>query len=238
MLLNRQKRKNTPITFYQAFWYFLIFSIIGLLIETLYCYITTGVLESRKGLLYGPFCPVYGIGATILILSLDNYSEKPIFLFLLGMLVGSIIEYTLSFCLEALYGTRFWEYSYLPFHLNGRICLTYSLFWGILSLALIRIIKPILDQFLNNIPSHIQKILVSFLFIVLLLDAILTIWGVSVYKQRAMISYYHRKDKTNSYSLFRTIEEKLFSTEKMKKTFPNLRFLDQNGKEIWIRDIL
>lgn len=53
--------KKGNITLRQAFWYFVIFSIVGLFIETLYCYITTGVLESRKGLILGPFCPVYGV---------------------------------------------------------------------------------------------------------------------------------------------------------------------------------
>ena len=60
--------KKQTITFKQILWYFIIFSIIGLIIETIFCYITTGVLESRKGLIWGPFCPVYGVGAVILIL--------------------------------------------------------------------------------------------------------------------------------------------------------------------------
>lgn len=47
---------------HQIIWYTIIFSIIGLLIETIFCYLTTGVIESRKGLIWGPFCPVYGIG--------------------------------------------------------------------------------------------------------------------------------------------------------------------------------
>ncbi|HBC85250.1 MAG TPA: hypothetical protein DCZ30_07690, partial [Clostridiales bacterium] len=54
------------VSIHQLFWYFIIFSIIGLFIETMYCYITTGVLESRKGLIWGPFCPVYGVGASLL----------------------------------------------------------------------------------------------------------------------------------------------------------------------------
>ena len=60
---------NKKISISQAFWYFVFFSVVGLLVETTYGYITTGILESRKGLLIGPFCPVYGIGAAILIIS-------------------------------------------------------------------------------------------------------------------------------------------------------------------------
>lgn len=59
--------KRNKITLHQLFWYFIFFSIAGLIIETLYCFITTGNIESRKGLIWGPFCPVYGVGAVVLI---------------------------------------------------------------------------------------------------------------------------------------------------------------------------
>ena len=52
---------SKKISIHDLFWYFLIFSVIGLILETVYCYITSGVIESRKGLLWGPFCPVYGV---------------------------------------------------------------------------------------------------------------------------------------------------------------------------------
>lgn len=234
----KQSETESKLSFRQLFWYFLIFSIIGLIIETTYCYVTTGVLESRKGLLWGPFCPVYGIGATVLILALNRYRKRPIVLFLFGMLVGSVVEYILSFLLEALYGTRFWEYSYLPFNLNGRICLTYAIFWGILGLALIRIIKPILDRALDKIPVKVQNILQPILLIFLVIDAIATIWGIAVYKEKAICLYSQEELPKRSSALVRHIEESLFSDAKMKETFPNLRFIDKNGKEVWIRDIM
>ena len=58
------------LTIHQLFWYFVIFSVLGLIIETLYGYATMGIWQSRKGLIWGPFCPVYGVGAVILILLL------------------------------------------------------------------------------------------------------------------------------------------------------------------------
>ena len=62
--------RKYKLTIHQIIWYFIIFSVLGLVIETSYCFVTTGVLESRKGLLYGPFCPIYGVGATVLIILL------------------------------------------------------------------------------------------------------------------------------------------------------------------------
>lgn len=233
-----KKQVDTQTNLHEIFWYFLIFSIIGLLIETFYCYASTGVIESRKGLLWGPFCPVYGVGATILILLLNKYKEHPVQLFFYGIVLGDIVEYILSFILEAMYGTRFWEYSYISLNLNGRICITYSIFWGILAFVLIRFAKPLLDKFICKIPFKLKNILEVFLFLFLVVDVIATIVGVSLYKKRAMRQYYHIAPKTTSSSFLKNAEDILFTDEIMKKTFPNLRFIDHEGNEIFIKTIL
>ena len=101
-------KNEKKITFHEILWYFIIFSIIGLIIETIYCLVTTGILESRKGLLWGPFCPVYGVGATVLILCLNRVDSRNSFeLFIYGFLLGSLIEYLMSYVLEAVYSIRF-----------------------------------------------------------------------------------------------------------------------------------
>ena len=102
--------KSTRNTLQQMFWYFIIFSIIGLLLETLYCYATMGIIESRKGLIWGPFCPVYGIGAIVFLVALQHYKGGNVKLFFYGVLIGSIAEYVMSYMLEAVYGSRFWQY--------------------------------------------------------------------------------------------------------------------------------
>ena len=102
-----EETKETKM--YNLIWYFIVFSILGMVIETLYCYITTGVIESRKGLIWGPFCPVYGVGAVVLIYALNRYKKNWLLLFITGTILGSVVEYILSFGLEAIYGIRFWE---------------------------------------------------------------------------------------------------------------------------------
>lgn len=235
--LNFNIAKEPKITIHELFWYFLFFSIIGLGIETLFCYFTTGVWESRKGLLYGPFCPVYGVGASLLILALSRFRKNGFKLFLYGAILGNVIEYLLSFFLEALYGTRFWDYTYLSYNLNGRICILYSIFWGILALFLIKLIKPWLDKVLLKIPSKVKIIIESILFGFLVLDAILTVWGVTSYNKRAINAYYQTTSSTNS-SFIRHMETILFPNNYMQKTFPNLRFIDKEGKEIYIKTVL
>ena len=226
------EKGQVKISINQIIWYLIIFSIFGLVIETIFCYLTTGVLESRKGLIWGPFCPVYGVGATILIILLDRYNKKPVQLFIVGSIMGNVIEYALSYILEAMYGARFWDYSYLNWNLNGRICIAYSIFWGILAVILIKMIKPIIDKIINKIPNNRSIKIVITIFI--LIDSVATVWAVKTYQNRVIsISTQNKKIKIIQY-----IEDTLFSNEKMKKTFPNLRYIDELGKEHYIRDMV
>lgn len=223
------------VSIHQLLWYFIIFSIIGLFIETIYCYITTGVLESRKGLIWGPFCPVYGVGASLLILLLNRFKNNKIKLIIYGGIVGDVIEYLMSYGLEAIYSTRFWDYSYTNIHLNGRICLIYTVFWAILSVLLISFVKPLIDRCMKKVNFKYINVIEILVTIFLILDVFCTIWGISSYEQRA-IDY--NKELKNKNSIIKEIEDALFSNDKMLKTFPNIRFINEDNEEIWIRDII
>lgn len=231
------ENKNDKNSVKQIIWYTIIFSIVGLLIETVFCYVTTGVIESRKGLIWGPFCPVYGVGATILIVLLDKYKDKGIKLFIIGCIFGNLIEYGLSYLLEAMYGTRFWDYTYLGWNLNGRICIRYSIFWGILSVILIKFIKQWVDKIINKIPN--SKILHIVILTFITIDCIATVWAINTYQNRVVDSYYEVKIKNDNRNIIQKyIEDNLFSNEIMKNTFPNLRYVDENGKEYYLRDMI
>ena len=118
-------------------------SFAGVVVELLWCLFRNGYLESRSGLVYGPFNPVYGIGAVVMTLALYRYRNRSSSIsFFGGALVGSVIEYLLSWGQETLFGSTSWDYSHMPFNLNGRICLLYSLFWGILGVLWIKSIYP------------------------------------------------------------------------------------------------
>lgn len=236
--------KTIKITFHQLLWYFVIFSIIGLLIETIFCYITSGIIESRKGLLWGPFCPVYGVGAAILIILLNKVDTNNCFkLFIYGFLIGSILEYIMSYVLESIYSIRFWDYTYTGNSINGRICILYSLFWGILSIFLLKVAKPNIDKLINKIPKSIEKKLDIFVTIFFILNVVVTIWAIQTYENRATEIYngtYNSEvnNITPQNSIIKNIEKKHFTNERMKKTFPNLRIKDKEGQEIWIKTII
>lgn len=227
------------INIHQLFWYFILFSILGLIIETIYGYYSMGVWESRKGLLWGPFCPVYGVGAIFLIFLLNHVDQKNYFkLFFYGALIGAAVEYILSYGLEAIYGARFWDYSYTKVHINGRICVSFSISWGILSIVLMKFIKPLIDKLINKINMKIKASTEIAIFLFLVVDALVTVWAINIYETRAVKQHYQEEMQYSNISWIRKIEEEYFTNERMQKTFPNLRTKDREGNQFFVRDLI
>lgn len=234
-----EKNKKGKLTIHQVFWYFIIFSIIGLIIETAYCYITAGTLESRKGLIWGPFCPVYGVSASVLLIFLNKYKNKNIiWIFICGFITGSIAEYILSYILESIYGMRFWNYGYAKLNLNGRICLLYSTYWGILSIVLLKFIKPHIDKLIEKIPSRPRNIIEIALFIYFIINCIFTVWGIQTYENRILYNKVAQKGDNIISNIVYNIQENYFTNERMSRTFPNLRIKNENGEEVWIKTLI
>lgn len=219
--------KKKEYTYHNIIWYMVLFSILGLLIETIYCFATTGILESRKGLILGPFCPIYGIGAALFIIILIEYKESKVKLFIMGAISGTIFEYICSYVLQVVYGSMFWDYSYTTYQINGRVSLTYSVFWGILAVLLIQFIKPYFDKIIDKIPTKPwDKVITIFLII----DVILTIFSISLYMNRAEKRYKNEQ-------ISETILDKIFNDDVMSFAFPNLRLTDEYGNKIMVKDI-
>ena len=230
------KIDESKITFHNYLWYLIIFSILGLIIETIFCFITTGNLESRKGLILGPLCPIYGVGAVIIIFLLNRYKGHKLKLFIYGTILGGVLEYVISFILESIYGARFWDYSWLRFNLNGRICLRYSVYWGILTLLVINVFKKYIDKLINKIKGKPRLIVDIIVSIALVLDVIFTVWGISVYRTRAKETLDGKNYITNNTAIQR-FENTVFSNEIMSSIFPNLQIVDNEGNLIYITSI-
>ena len=135
------KVENSPLPFgagksvYKLCWIFVIGSVIGYIVETIFIYLTTGIWMNRSSLLYGPFSVVWGLGAVVLTLVLYGWNEKSDrYIFLGGLLIGGVYEYACSVFTEFFFGSVFWDYSGLPFNINGRVNLLYCSFWGLLAL--------------------------------------------------------------------------------------------------------
>ena len=160
-------------------------SFAGVVVEILWCLFRNGYIESRSGLVYGPFNPVYGIGAVVMTLALYRYRNRSSSIsFFGGAVVGSVIEYLLSWGQETLFGSTSWDYSRMPFNLDGRICLLYSLFWGILGVLWIKSLYPRVAQVILKIPNRFGKVLTWVLTIFMVFDCAMSLLAVDRWSER------------------------------------------------------
>lgn len=157
--------------------YVLIYAFIGWLLETGYAIYELGSFHKR-GFLYGPICPMYGFGAIILLIFLSKYKDNSLKIFFLSALIFSLFEYIVGFALDALFATKWWDYSNEFFNLNGRISILFSVIWGIFGLIFIHHIHPYVDKKLNKIlvkiPYLFQRYILILLSITLLVDTVLS----------------------------------------------------------------
>lgn len=150
---------------FNLFWLFMVASVLGLIIETVYRLLTAHVLENRTGVIYGPFSPVYGFGAVLLTIVLNRmYKQNSALIFVLSALLGGAFEYWISIFLEFSFGVSAWDYSgpwfypdgtinWLTFmNIHGRTNLMFMCFWGLLGLLWIRALLPGLLRVINVFP--------------------------------------------------------------------------------------
>lgn len=235
------------ITFKRILAYFIIYSFLGFIIETIFGMLTKGVVESRQSCLYGPFCCIYGLGAAVMIPGLQKFKKRNWTLFLAGAIEGSIVEYIISWVGEMIFHIKWWDYSNMPFNINGRICLLFTIFWGILALVLIRLINPYIERFIDKIPAKLFGIITIGGTILLILDLLITAFGLQVFYTR-FINTYNLNLKEDKYlmvsqevldnKIIQKLSNTMFSDEKILRTFPNIKFKDDDGNIIWVKDIL
>ena len=204
------KKVNKIITI--IFWVFIIGSVFGFFAEMLYSTIFTRTLVIRKGLIYGPFIQIYGVGAVAYYLLISNVKE-PKEAFTYGMIMGGILEYIGSFLQEILFGTISWDYSNMFFNLNGRTSLLYCFYWGIIAVAYLKIVYP----WLKNIEPLLHKLSVK-IFTVFL--ALFMTFDIGISCMAAARQEERRKDISPKNSLDEFID-KAYPDEYLDKIYNN-----------------
>ncbi|MEG1001769.1 putative ABC transporter permease [Clostridium sp.] len=153
--------------------FFTIYSFLGWVCETIYCFIIDKKFTYR-GFLYGPVCPIYGYGALIVTACLNRFKGNIVFVFLGGMILASVLEYFTSFILEKLFNMKWWDYSKHKFNINGRVCLLNSTMFGILSVIIIEVLDPIFKDLVSKIPHVILYESAAIIAGIFIIDTIFT----------------------------------------------------------------
>lgn len=254
--VNENRKKTFTILGY-SIWrilaYFIIYSVFGFVVETLYGAMTKGVIESRQSFLYGPFCSIYGLGAVIMIIFLQYFKKNNNTLFWGGFLIGSVTEYLVSLIGELILNVKWWDYSNMPLNIDGRICVFFSIFWGLLAIYLMTYINPKIDRLIERVKKKFSmkalKTITITVIVLLFINCVITGYAIEVFQLRMV--YNHNIDVNMEKSKIEEIYNKIygnkekanfiykyFGDKKMIRTFPNLKIEDANGNMVYLDSLL
>lgn len=152
--------------------YFFICSFIGWLLEVTYAFSVYGTFVDR-GFLRGPICPIYGYGAVIMVLITDWIKKKKItnslIIFVIVAVIATVLEYIASYFLELVFNLRWWDYTGYFLNINGRVCLIFSIFFGIAGVIFIKNIYPIMQKTFDKIRKKLSTKTIWIILITLII---------------------------------------------------------------------
>lgn len=152
---------------------FVIYSVIGYFVEVSEVSMKSRTVTNR-GFLFGPVCPIYGFGGIIMVLTAEYFKDSAVTVFFTSMICCTILEYFTSFVMEKLFKVRWWDYSKLPFNLNGRICLQCSIMFGLGGLAIVYVVHPFLWGVMNSLPKDVIWVAAVVSAVVMGIDTIMS----------------------------------------------------------------
>lgn len=198
------------------FWLFVVGSILGYIFETLLILCLHGYIQSRQGLLYGPFTPVYGIGAVVYYLIINNIKTKSkIKVFFITMILGGITEYLFSFFQEKAFGTISWDYTNYPLNLEGRTSIFHCACWGVVGVLYVIFIEPLVEKFRKKTNKNSVKIITA-------IATIFMIFNISISCIAASRQAKRRKNIAPQNELDIFLDEH-YPDEYMNKVFANIK---------------
>ncbi len=149
---------------------FALISFGGWVYETIYCSVVEGEF-TKRGFLFGPTCPIYGIGAIAEWLVLGQISN-PIIVFIIGAVLATVIEYSTGLFLERRFKKKWWDYSMFKFNLHGRICPQASAVFGAFSVTSVFVLVPTMLNILMIFSKHTVSVVAFIVVTLYFLDTV------------------------------------------------------------------
>lgn len=151
-------------------WLFTVVSVFGWMWEG-FLYLLKDDMYVNRGFLTGPWLPIYGIGAVMLEILLHRWRDRPILIFVSSMLLCTLLEYLAAWYLELTWGVKWWDYSGMPYNLQGRICLLGSLLFGLGGMLLVWAAGPLVYVLYRRTPARVRIVLGIAVIVLLTADA-------------------------------------------------------------------
>ena len=163
---------------YEVVMWFLTYSMMGWLVESIYMSFCNHKITNR-GFAKGPFCPIYGFGALAVFFILRPYSDNSILLFFLGSFLATTLEFLTALVMKRIFGEIWWDYHEKPFNYRGIICLESSIAWGFYTLFLFMFLQNIVAAFVAMIPVRAGRVIGNLILIGYIMD-----FSATIYRQK------------------------------------------------------
>lgn len=175
------------LNYYKLFWIFFICSLLGAVVETVFMLLTKGEVQNRSSLIYGQFSVVWGMGGVLFTVCLHRLTgRRDLAVFLGGTVLGGAYEYLCSWLQEAVFGASFWDYSHIPFNINGRVNLLYAMFWGVAAVIWVKDLYPRMCALIRRIPNRVGIPLTWALTVFMVLNMLISAAALGRWQQRQL----------------------------------------------------
>ena len=206
----------------ELFYIFMTSSAFGSLVEALWCRFSNGFWERRTSVIYGDLSFAEAIGGVFLTEILHKDKEAPLEdVYVKSFFWGTVLEYVMSWGEETFTGYRSWDYSKRPLNINGRVCMTYSNFWGVLGIVWIKMIYPVMKAVYKKIPSRYYKPLFLSMAGFLTYDIVVSI----IAKNR----FTARREGVPAGNKFDEFIDRRFPDERVINHYPNSVRVNEDG---------
>ena len=205
--------------FSRYFILFIMYSSAGWIIETTYVSWLNKKIMNR-GFLLGPYCPIYGIGAILIVVILRGFMFNPVLLFIMALLICGSLEYFTSYIMEKIFKARWWDYTDKMININGRVCLSNLIAFGILGIAVSYFINPYFESLIANINQDKMNELALILSGIFGIDVIIS--ASVIYGFRTITENVNKSETTDNTEQISRLVRKRFS----EKSFLHRRFIN------------
>lgn len=210
----------------QLFLFFVTISVMGWIMEVIVQLVNRHKFINR-GFLIGPYCPIYGSGAVLVVSLLSRFEDQPWLVFLLSLLVCGTLEYMTSFVMEKLFHARWWDYSKNRLNIAGRVCAGTLIPFGTLSLLVLYVLKPLFLDLYSRIPQMALDILCAALLVILLVDIVISVTILAAIRKSATAS--HGDDtETITQAVRAKLSQQSALIRRMPHAFPSMKLY--NGR--------
>ena len=199
---------------------FIIYSFIGWIFEVFITFVNTHKFVNR-GFLIGPVIPIWGAGCVLITILVKDQSILRLIIF--SGTIGAILEYAVNYIMEKIFKARWWDYSHLPFNVNGRIWLGSVLLFGFGGLFVVKYISPWLFNLVTEIDPTMLYALSMILFMVLIADIIIS---TGIIKNLKLSAEAMQQDYTAEITkrVKKVLSNKSSDFKRLLKAFPNVKF--------------